>query len=167
MRLLVDLMGAQTKGSRIRGIGRYTRELALALARGRRDGIDLRFALSDNFPDAAEELRHLLSPFAPAEAFSSYATPVTAKFATPQSDPARRVGEAIVRRHVAGVRPDCLLASSLYEVAPDDFSYFDLRRQPALLASCLASDLKKRKIVEEKQWIRLGLIVIHAAGQGP
>lgn len=152
MRLLVDLMGAQTKGSRIRGIGRYTRELALALSRDRRDGIDLRFVLSDNFPDAADELRRLLSPFVPTEAFSSYATPVTAKFATPQSDPARRVGEAIVRRHVAGVRPDCLLASSLYEVAPDDFAYFDLRRQPALLSSAILYDLIPMRM--PKQYLR-------------
>lgn len=152
MRLLVDLMGAQTKGSRIRGIGRYTRELALALAQDRRDAIDLRFALSDNFPDAADDMRCLLSPFVSPDAFSSYATPVTAKFGVPQSDPARRIGEAIVRRHVAGVRADCLLASSLYEVAPEDFSYFDLRRQPAPLASTILYDLIPMRM--PKQYLR-------------
>ena len=152
MRLLVDLMGAQTRGSRIRGIGRYTRELALALAQDRRAGIDLRFALSDNFPDAAADLRRLLSSFVPPDAFSSYATPATAKFGMPQSDPARRVGEAIVRRHVAGVRPDCLLASSLYEVATDDFSYFNLLRQPAPLASAILYDLIPMRM--PKQYLR-------------
>ena len=152
MRLLVDLMGAQTKGSRIRGIGRYTRELALALALDRRDGIDLRFALSGNFPDVADELRALLSPYVPAEAFSTYVTPVAPRLSSPQSDPARRAGEAIVRRHVAGIAPDCLLASSLYEVAPEDFSYFDLRRQPAPLASCILYDLIPLRM--PKQYLR-------------
>lgn len=141
MRLLIDLMGAQTKGSRVRGIGRYTRELSLAVARDPDPRLDLRFALSRNFPDAAEELRRLFSPHVPASAFTSYATPVSPKVSSPQSDPARRIGEAIVRRHVAGVRPDCLLASSLYEVAPEDFSYFDLTRQPVPLASCILYDL--------------------------
>ena len=141
MRLLFDLMGAQTHGSRIRGIGRYTRELALAIARARDPRLDLRFALSANFPDAGAELRQLLSPYVPPDALSSYATPVASAASAPQNDPARRVGEAIVRRHVAGVRPDGLLASSLYEVAPEDFSYFDLARQPAPLTTCILYDL--------------------------
>ena len=141
MRLLFDLMGAQTHGSRIRGIGRYTRELALAIAQTRDPRLDLRFALSANFPDAALELRQLLSPFVPPDAFSSYATPVARAVSAPQSDAARRVGEAIVRRHVAGVRPDGLLASSLYEVAPEDFSYFDLARQPVPLTTCILYDI--------------------------
>ena len=152
MRLLVDLMGAQTKGSRVRGIGRYTRELALALATGRDERIDLRFVVSENLPDAAGELRALLSPHVAPAAFSAYGTPPTPGMTSLQSDPARRIGEAIVRRHIAGIRPDALLASSLYEVAPEDFTYFDLRRLPVPLTSCILYDLIPHRL--PKQYLR-------------
>ena len=140
MRLLFDAIGAQTNGSRVRGIGRYTRELALALAETRDPRIDLRITMSGNFPGPAADLAALLEPLLPPGAITSYTTPVTPEVAVSQSNPARRIGEAIMRRHIAGIRPDCLIASSLYEVDTSDFAFFDMLRQPVPLSACIAYD---------------------------
>lgn len=152
MRLLVDMMGAQTRGSRVRGIGRYTRELALALAKIDDPKLDLRFVLSANFPDAAREVLDLLSPHVEPSAFSYYATPATSQASSPQSDPARKIGEAIVRRHIASLRPNAFLATSLFEFEPDDFAYFNLARLPAPLTSAILYDLIPLRL--PKQYLR-------------
>jgi glycosyltransferase involved in cell wall biosynthesis len=140
VRLVVDLIGAQTERSSIRGIGRYTRELARSLAQFRQPAIDLRFTVSGNFPERSEDLRRLLAPYVSPDAISSYWTPPAPGDALDQTAPARRIGEAIVRRHIAGLRPDVYLASSLYEIAREDFAPFDLTRMPAGLSTCIAYD---------------------------
>jgi glycosyltransferase involved in cell wall biosynthesis len=139
VRILFDLIGAQTKGSRTRGIGRYTRALALEMQRQRgRD--DLGFALSANFPDAAADLRSELDAIAAPTRFASYATPASPRYGAPQSDPARRLGEALVRRAVALDNPDVYFASSVFEAWPDDFALSDFRRLPTRIGATIVYD---------------------------
>jgi glycosyltransferase involved in cell wall biosynthesis len=139
LRILFDLVGAQTKGSRMRGIGRYTRALALEMQR-QRGPRDLGFALSENFADAAADLRAELSARAPQTRFRSYRTPRTPRYGAPQADPARRLGEAVVRRMVAADAPDVYFASSVFEAWPDDFAPFDFRRLPSRVTAAIAYD---------------------------
>src|ERR1035437_6152709 len=54
MRLVIDLQGAQG-ASRLRGIGRLSLELALAMARSAGDN-EVLVALNGNFTEAADEL---------------------------------------------------------------------------------------------------------------
>ena len=56
MRIVLDFQGAQTPGSRNRGIGRYSLSLAEAMARAAGPKIDIRIALNADFPDAAEAI---------------------------------------------------------------------------------------------------------------
>ncbi|MDE2364135.1 MAG: glycosyltransferase family 4 protein [Hyphomicrobiales bacterium] len=138
MRILFDLIGAQTKGSRLRGIGRYTRALALEMQRQKGDD-DLGFATSANFSDAAAALRAELTAAADTR-FARYATPPSPHYAAPQADPARRLGEAVVRRAVALDAPDVYLASSLFEAWPDDFALSDFSRLPARIGAAIVYD---------------------------
>ena len=139
MRILIDMMGAQTHGSRVRGIGRYTRELALAMARMRGED-HITFALSLNFPDAAQDLQTMLSPLASADAFGFYQTPLRDRTSVPRTSAARRIGEAIVRRHVAMRAPDVVLATSLFESHREDFVFSDLSELGVPLTTCIVYD---------------------------
>jgi glycosyltransferase involved in cell wall biosynthesis len=62
MRLVIDLQGAQG-ASRLRGIGRYSRELALAMARAPQ-GHEVVLALNASLP--CDELVDAFSPHLPA-----------------------------------------------------------------------------------------------------
>ena len=139
MRILIDMMGAQTHGSRVRGIGRYTRELALAMARMRGEH-HIEFALSQNFPDAAQDLQTMLSPLIGTSAFGFYETPLRDRSSVPRASAARRIGEAIVRRHVALRAPDVVLATSLFESHPEDFVFGDMAELGAPLTACIVYD---------------------------
>ncbi len=138
MRILFDLIGAQTD-SRRRGIGRYTRALALEMLRQRGDD-ELAFALSANFAEAANDLRRDIGRIAPQTRFATYATPHSARYAAPRSDPARRLGETIIRRVVTGADPDAYFVSSVFEAWPPDFALPDFARLPTRLGVVLVHD---------------------------
>ena len=139
MRILFDLIGAQTDGSRFRGIGRYTRALALEIARQKGDD-ELVFALSSNFPEAASDLRGALAAVDPQAGFRAYATPLSSRYGASQSDPARKMGETIVRRLVADEAPDVYFASSLFEAWPKDFALSHFDRTPARIGAAIVYD---------------------------
>ena len=56
MRIVIDLQGAQSTGSRNRGIGRYSLSLAQAIVRNRGDH-EVFIALNGRFPDTIERIR--------------------------------------------------------------------------------------------------------------
>ena len=71
MRILVDLQGAQTE-SRFHGIGRYSLEISLALARSPRDH-EIWLLLNGAFDDSVRELRRAFADLVPAERADSVA----------------------------------------------------------------------------------------------
>ena len=128
MRLVIDLQGAQTIGSRHRGIGRYSLSLVRAMARNVGPDIDLRIALNGAFPDRVEELRAELAGVLPASAFSVYRVPLGTYPPPVEGDPAQGLAGEIVRLHYASLEPDAVLQTSVFEgfgaldvapVAPD------------------------------------------------
>lgn len=56
MRIVMDLQGAQSEGSRHRGIGRYTLSLAMAAARNHR-GHDIHLILNGAFAEQIPVIR--------------------------------------------------------------------------------------------------------------
>jgi glycosyltransferase involved in cell wall biosynthesis len=140
MRIAIDMQGALTEGSRPRGIGRYTDQLVSAMA-ALRGGHTLRLMLNANHADAAAEVSaqygRLLSP----DAVSLYRVPRSQDFHLPATAPLRQVGDAILRRHVAGLQPDVMMTTSLFESSPGDFSPPDLARYPARLTAGILYDL--------------------------
>jgi glycosyltransferase involved in cell wall biosynthesis len=140
MRIAIDMQGALTAGSRPRGIGRYTTQLVNAMVE-LRESRELCLVLNANHAEAAKEVAAEYGARLPKSALSFYRALPTGGYHQPPEAPQRRVADAIARRHVAGLAPDVLLATSLFEVAPEDFSPADLSRYPARLTCVIVYDL--------------------------
>lgn len=115
MRLVIDLQGAQGV-SRLRGIGRYSRELALAMARapGRHD---LAVALNGALP--CDELSAAFRDVLPAEAVRVWQG-VSAIGELEAANAGRRAGaEALRAQLLASMRPDIVHVASLFEGLED------------------------------------------------
>ena len=119
MRIVIDLQGAQTGGSRHRGIGRYSLWLAQAMVRNRGPH-EILIALSDHFPETVDAIRAefdgLLCPsrilvWRALERVSGLE----------RSCPERRIAAEHIREaFLASLRPDFLLVTSLFEGLVDD-----------------------------------------------
>ena len=72
MRIIVDLQGSQTPYSRYRGVGRYTIEIAKAMALNSR-GHDIVFALNGAFPNTIENIRAEFNGILPQKKYKSLA----------------------------------------------------------------------------------------------
>ena len=140
MRIAIDMQGALTVGSRPRGIGRYTTQLVNAMVE-LRGSHDLRLMLNANHADAAQAVATELERHLPKSALSRYRSLPTESYHQPPEAPKRRIADAVVRRHVATLAPDVLLATSLFEVGPGDFSPPDMSRYPARMTCAIVYDL--------------------------
>src|SRR5262249_26143084 len=118
MRIVIDMQGAQTTGSRSRGIGRYTSALSQAIVRNRGEH-DIVLALNGMFPDTIEPIRALFDGVLPQGQIRVWEAP----------RPVHYRGSHHVRRHaaellresfLAHLAPDMLLVSSLFEGLGDD-----------------------------------------------
>jgi glycosyltransferase involved in cell wall biosynthesis len=116
MRLVIDLQGAQGS-NRARGIGRYSRELALSMARhaGTHDVI---IALNGRL--APEEIRHDFADVLPRENIRVWHGPGGTAEAVSSSAARRRAAEAMRAEFLMSMRPDLLHVSSIFEGWSDD-----------------------------------------------
>lgn len=113
MRIVIDLQGAQG-GSRNRGIGRYSMQLALAMARNR-GGHDVVIALSDLFPDSIGEIRAAFRDVLSPEAIRVWASPpISNRLQEPRSR-GRVAAELIREAFLASLSPDVVVVTSLFE----------------------------------------------------
>ncbi|PZW45976.1 glycosyltransferase involved in cell wall biosynthesis [Humitalea rosea] len=125
MRLVIDLQGAQGS-SRARGIGRFSRELALAMAREPR-GHECLIAISGAMMDTAEELVASFGTVVPHAQIKLWHPPRgTAALA---ASPLRPFAETLRAQFLASLRPDLVHVTSLFEGLGDDV----LSLQPAEL----------------------------------
>jgi glycosyltransferase involved in cell wall biosynthesis len=149
MRVLLDLQGAQTSGSRHRGIGRYSLSLASAMARVAGPAVDLRIALNAAFPEAGDAVMTVLARDLPASAFSWYHVPQGTYPPPIEGDPMQRVAAEIVRAHHASLRPDAVLISSVMEgFGTPDYcpAFLDL---PGTLQCAILYDLTPKILAEQ------------------
>jgi glycosyltransferase involved in cell wall biosynthesis len=149
MRIVLDLQGAQTPGSRHRGIGRYSLSLASAMARAAGPEVDLRIALNAAFPEAGEAVIAALAPDLPPSAFSWYHVPQGTYPPPVEGDPMQRVAAEIVRAHHASLRPDAVLTSSVMEgFGTPDYcpAFLDL---PETLECAILYDLTPKILAEQ------------------
>ena len=118
MRLLIDMQGAQGT-SRLRGIGRYSRDLALALAREAR-GHEVHLLLNGTLGDGGDALREAFGEVLPDSAFHLWWGPAGAPDVTEPRPARRTAGEILRAEAIAALAPDLLLATSLFEGSSDD-----------------------------------------------
>jgi glycosyltransferase involved in cell wall biosynthesis len=134
MRLVIDLQGAQGS-SHARGIGRYSRELALAMAREARDH-EVIIALNSAFPETAESLTASFSSILPRSQIRCWHSPQGT--AALQNSPLRAFAETLRAQFLASLRPDLVHVSSMYEGLGDDIVTMlppQLERLP-MVATC-------------------------------
>lgn len=121
MRIIIDLQGAQTTGSRNRGIGRYSLSLAQAIARQRGEH-EIIIVLNGIFADTIDPILKDFAELLPAENIKVW-HPLKPIHAT---DPAntwrRKASEAIREFFLVSLQPDIVLVSSLFEGAVDNGS---------------------------------------------
>jgi glycosyltransferase involved in cell wall biosynthesis len=116
MRLVIDLQGAQGS-SYARGIGRYSRELAMAMARNPR-GHEVMIALNAAFPETAAALTSIFSDVLPRDHIRCWHLPPG--FTAPPNTPVRDFAEALRAQFLASLKPDLVHVSSMFEGLGDD-----------------------------------------------
>lgn len=119
MRIVIDLQGAQSTGSRHRGIGRYALSLAQGIARNRGDH-EVLLALSGAFPEAIDSIRESFQHLVPHENIVVWHTPNSVSFIDAANTWRRHAAEQVRESFLASLRPDVVLVSSLFEGFEDD-----------------------------------------------
>ena len=119
MRIVIDLQGAQSSGSRNRGIGRYSQDLTLAMLKNRGDN-EVLIALNSLFPDTIESIRAALKDLLPQENIRVWESvgPISAN--NPLNEQRRKVAEVAREAFLASLNPDVVLNTSLFEGLEDD-----------------------------------------------
>jgi glycosyltransferase involved in cell wall biosynthesis len=112
MRIVIDLQGCQS-GSKRGGIGRYSMELAKAMAREPREH-DVWLALSSLMPESIAEIRATFDGLIPKDRIQVFELPGNIAMRT--SDPARvRAAEIIREDFLQCLQPDFVHIMSLFE----------------------------------------------------
>jgi len=119
MRLVIDLQGAQSTGSRHRGIGRYSLALAEAMVRRAADH-EVWIALNGAFADTIEPIRATFDTLVPQERIVKWDVPTPVGDADLANAWRRQTGEILRESFLANLRPDILHVSSLFEGLGDD-----------------------------------------------
>lgn len=119
MRIVIDLQGAQSSGSRNRGIGRYTLSLAQAIARNIGQH-ELLIALNGAFSDTIEPIREAFDGLISQSAIHVWHPPANIFYADSRNSTRRQAAELIREAFLANLRPDIVIVSSLFEGLDDD-----------------------------------------------
>ena len=119
MRIVLDLQGCQSPGSRVRGIGRYSMALALAMARNPR-GHEIWIGLNGAFPETVEPIRGAFKQWIPQDRIVVWETVGPVAEADPRNSSRRWVAECLREDFLAQLRPDIVHVSTLFEGWADD-----------------------------------------------
>ena len=119
MRIVIDMQGAQSDGSRDRGIGRYSLSLAKAIARNRGDH-EIFLALNGLFPESIEVIRSAFDGLLPQQNIRVWFAPGPVSNINKANDWRRLCAELVREAFLASLKPDVLLISSLAEGLTDD-----------------------------------------------
>ena len=114
MRIVIDMQGAQSTGSRERGIGRYTLALAKAIVRSR-ENHEVFIALNGLFPETVEPIRETFNDLLPQEYIRVWYAPAPVDAMDRRNDPRRLVAELLREQFLASLSPDVVLVTSLFE----------------------------------------------------
>lgn len=119
MRIVIDLQGAQSSGSRNRGIGRYSLALAQAMVRNRGEH-EVMIALNGLFPDTIESIRAAFDDLLPQDNIRIWQAPAGVSHIDPGNNWRRKSAELLREAFLASLQPDVVHISSLFEGLGDD-----------------------------------------------
>jgi len=118
MRIVIDMQGAQSSGSRKRGIGRYTLSLSRAIVRNRGEH-EIILALNGLFPETIESIRAYFDDLLPQESIHVWYAPGPVNCLIREQDWRRKRVELLREAFLAKLKPDIILVSSLFEGGDD------------------------------------------------
>jgi len=119
MKILLDLQGCQTTGSRHRGIGRYSMALAQAMLRAGTQH-EFHVLLNAAFADAVVSVRASLAGLVPEDRIHVFHLPPGCSQRDVDVSWRTRVAQAVRRCAIQQVAPDVVHMSSLFEGLGDD-----------------------------------------------
>jgi glycosyltransferase involved in cell wall biosynthesis len=119
MRILLDLQGCQTSGSRHRGIGRYSVALAQAMLRAGGQH-EFHVLLNAAFGEAIDAVRTSLAGLVPEDRIHIFHVPPGSSQRDVEVSWRTRVAQAVRRCAIQQVAPDIVHMSSLFEGLGDD-----------------------------------------------
>ncbi len=118
MRIVIDLQGAQS-ASRFRGIGRYSLALALGVARNA-GSHEVWLVMNGALADSIPALRRAFAALVPPERMRVFDIATPAAELHPADGWRARANEQIREYAIGQLRPDVVLATSLFEGFVDD-----------------------------------------------
>ncbi|WP_336367015.1 glycosyltransferase [Marinobacter sp. C2H3] len=119
MRIVIDMQGAQSSGSRTRGIGRYTFSFVEAVVRNRGEH-EVIIALNALFPETIAPIRNALDELLPPDNIRVWHAPPEVAFAHSDNQWRRHSAELVREAFLASLKPDVLHVTSLFEGLGDD-----------------------------------------------
>jgi glycosyltransferase involved in cell wall biosynthesis len=119
MRIVIDMQGAQSTGSRNRGIGRYTLSLAQAIVRNRGEH-EIILALSGLFPDTIESIRANFDGLLPQENIRVWYAPSPVRESQPENIWRRKAAELIREAFIASLKPGVVFIPNFIEGYQND-----------------------------------------------
>lgn len=119
MRIIIDLQGAQTPGSRNRGIGRYTFSLTQAIVR-QRGMHEIVLVLNGAHPDAVDWIRAEFDGLLPEDQIRVWHAPGPTDGLAPANAWRRGSAELLREAFLASLAPDFVLVTSLFEGLSDE-----------------------------------------------
>lgn len=119
MRIVIDMQGAQTPGSRNRGIGRYTISLVkeLVLQRGEHEIV---LVLNGLFSDSIEPIRALFDGLLPQSNIMVWQAVGPLAYDNPNNISRRHIAELSYEAFLVSQHPDLIYITSLFEGLNDD-----------------------------------------------
>lgn len=119
MRIVIDMQGAQSPGSRNRGIGRYCISLVKGILDNRGDN-EVFLVLSGLFPDTIDPIRATFEGLLPQENIQVWGAPGPVRYIDSGSEARRISAELTHEQFIASLSPDFVIVSSLWEGLVDD-----------------------------------------------
>ena len=114
MRIVIDLQACQNAGSRFRGIGRYSKSLALAMV-GQGRGHDFWIALNGALVDAVEDIRASFDGLLPQDQIVLWDNPFPASAHQPDAAWKLQTAEVLREDFLSALQPDFVHLASLFE----------------------------------------------------
>lgn len=153
MRIVIDLQGCQSEGSRSRGIGRYSMALAKAMAEQAKQH-ELWLALNGNFLDTIAGIRREFDGCIPPNQIFVYDLPSSAGEMNISSTWRIHAAERIREYAINRLKPDVLHISSLFEGLGDSavasINVFDLTLPTAVTLYDLIPLIRAETYLENK-----------------
>jgi len=118
MRIVLDLQACQSD-SQFRGMGRYSMSLAKAIAR-QAGNHDIWIALNARFPDTVANIRFEFEGLLPKERIVTFSVPGPVAEKDDQNRWRARAAEVIREYFLAGLAPDIIHVSTLFEGSSQD-----------------------------------------------